>query len=565
VSPAAGTSRDTPGPVTADLAVRSMRPRDPARPAPPSHPGGRRLAGRRPLLSAVGLLAGAVLLLPPVFLLVEAHGAGAGSIAALIARPLTGQLLWNTVRLAVAVTVACSVIGTGAAWLTERTQLPGRRVWVVLIVVPLAIPDFVVSFGWASLSTAIAGFRGAVLVMSLALYPLVYLPVAASFRNADPGQEEVARSLGAGRLRTFWRITIGQARVAILGGCLLVVLVLLAEYGAFEILGYQTFTTEIFTESSSLFDLPSACALSLVLIALGLLVLGGESALRGRGRVSRTGPQVQRATTRHRLGRWAGPAQAALGALAALALGVPVASACYWWVTGTSHPFTGMSLLGAGGYTFLYSGCAALLSTVLALPVAILALRRYSLFHRLLERGTYLVLAIPGLVVALSLAYFSETYAGGFEYQQAPLLILAYAIMFFPLALTGVRASVAQAPAELEDIARSLGQRRLAVLWRVTRPLVTPGLAASFCLVFLSAVTELTATLILVPTGVQTLATQFWNYQQNLAYGQAAPFALAIIVLAAGPSYVLGRYFDRLPARAAAGAETALAPAALPS
>ena len=105
------------------------------------------------------------------------------------------------------------------------------------------------------------------------------------------------------------------------------------------------------------------------------------------------------------------------------------------------------------------------------------------------------------------------------------MLILAYAIMFFPLALVGVRASVAQAPVGLEHVARSLGQGRLAVLWRVTRPLVGPGLAAAFCLVFLSVVTELTATLILVPTSVQTLATQFWSYQQNLAYGQAAPFA----------------------------------------
>jgi len=154
-------------------------------------------------------------------------------------------------------------------------------------------------------------------------------------------------------------------------------------------------------------------------------------------------------------------------------------------------------------------------------------------------------------VIAFALSYFCERYAGGFLYQSAPLLILAYAILFFPLALVCVRASVMQAPPALEEVARSLGQRRLAVLWRVTLPLIGPGLAAAFCLVFLSAVTELTATLILIPTGVQTLATQFWAYQQNLAYGQAAPFALAIIVIAALPSYVLGRFFDRLPFRAA--------------
>lgn len=494
-----------------------------------------------------------MLILPLVFLLVEAQGAGVSRIASLIDRSLTTQLLWNTARLAVVVTALCAVIGTGAAWLVERTDLPGRRVWAVLVVVPLAIPDFVVSFGWASLSTAVAGFRGAVLVMTLAVYPLVYLPVAASLRNADPSQEEVARSLGAGRLRTFWRITIGQARVAILGGSLLVVLVLLAEYGAFEILGYQTFTTEIFTEFSVSFNVPAACALSLVLVVLGLVVLAGESAARGRGRVSRSGPLAQRVTGRHPLGLWTGPALAALGGLVALALGVPVAAAVYWWVTGTSHPFTGVSLLNATYHTAVYSACAAALATLMALPVGILVVRYDGRLRRLLERSTYLVLAIPGLVIALSLAYFSESYTGGLWYQTAPMLVLTYAIMFFPLALVGVRASLAQAPAGIEDIARSLGQHRLAVFWRVTRPLVSPGLAAAFCLVFLSAVTELTATLILVPTGVQTLATQFWSYEQNLAYGQAAPFALLMIAIAAVPSYLLGRFFDRLPARAIRG------------
>ena len=522
-----------------------------ARPAtagspPGAHPGRPRSRRRLPSgLLVLSILVAAVLLVPLAFLLVEAAGAGVGQVASLIDRQLTEQLLWNTIRLSVVVTALCAVIGTGTAWLTERTNLPGRRVWAVLLVVPLAIPDFVVSFGWASISTDVAGFRGAVLVMSLSVYPLVYLPVAASFRNADPTQEEVARGLGAGRIKTFFRITLGQAKVAILGGCLLVVMVLLAEYGAFNILGYQTFTTEIFTEFQQLFDIASACALSLVLVALSLLVLGADALGRRRGRVSRASRTAQRAVPLHRLGLWTAPVLLLLCLLVGLALGVPVGSAAYWWAQGTNQPFQGTSLLSATGYTAAYSACAAALATAMALPVAILAIRRGGRVAHLIERSTYLVLAMPGLVIALSLSYFSNRYGNGIGYQSAPMLVVAYAIMFFPLALVGVRTSVAQAPAGLEDVARSLGQRRLAVFWRVTRPLVTPGLTAAFCLVFLSAVTELTATLILVPTGVQTLATQFWNYQQNLAYGQAAPFALLMIAIAAVPSYVLGRFFDR--------------------
>ncbi|MGO9793259.1 MAG: ABC transporter permease [Solirubrobacteraceae bacterium] len=488
-----------------------------------------------------------VLVLPLTFLLIESASSGSSTIVHLIFRSLTVSLLWNTVRLTLAVTALCAVIGTTAAWLVERTDLPCRRIWAVLVVVPLAVPDFVVSFGWSSISTWVEGFRGAVLVMTLAIYPLVYLPVAASFRHCDPGQEEVARSLGLGRAATFWRVTLRQARGAIIGGCLLVTLVLLAEYGAFEILGYQTFTTEIFTEFNVSLNVQAASALSLVLVTLSALVLCGESAVQRGRRISRSGPLAQRVGARHQLGRARLPALVFLLVLIGLALGVPIGSSIYW-ILQAAHPYLqGVSLLAASWNTALYGVSAAGLSTLMALPVAVLSVRHRGGAYRLLERSTFLVLAMPGLVIALALSYFTERFAGGLLYQSSALLVLSYAILFFPLALVAVRASVLQAPPELEDIGRSLGRRRLSVLCRVTLPLVGPGLAAAFCLVFLSAVTELTATLILIPIGVQTLATQFWAYQQNLAYGQAAPFALASIAIAVVPSIVLGLFFDRRP------------------
>ncbi len=506
-----------------------------------------RRAHRPLILLTLSCLVAAVLALPLAFLAIEASGAGFGNVFHLIFRPLTWSLLWNTVRLTVAVTVLCAVIGTAGAWCVERTDLPGRRAWAVLLVIPLAIPDFVVSFGWHSLWTWAHGFLGAVIVMTLAVYPLVYLPVAASLRGADPGQEEVARSLGSGRIKTFVRITLGQAKGAILGGCLLVALVLLAEYGAFEILGYQTFTTEIFSEFNG-YSFAASCALSLVLVLLSMLVLAGEGMLRGRGRVSRSGPMAQRVNPPQQLGwaRW--PVLAASAALVLLALGLPVASTLYWMADGLPPALSGganVSLLDAAGHTALYSGSAAALATVMAFPVALLAIRHSGRVRQILERSTYLVLGMPGVVVAFALSYFTERYAAGFGYGTSLLLIACYAIMFFPLALVGVKASLVRAPVSLDEVARSLGQRRLQVLFRVTVRLAGPGLVAAFCLVFLSAVTELTATLLLIPTGTQTLATQFWAYQSNLSYSQAAPFALVMIVVAAVPSYVLGRFFNR--------------------
>jgi iron(III) transport system permease protein len=507
-----------------------------------------RKARRPAVLVAVSAAVAAVLALPLVFLLVEAHGAGFGNVRSLIFRSLTGQLLWNTVRLTAAVTVLTAVIGTAAAWFVERTDLPGRRIWAVLVVVPLAIPDFVVSFGWNSLWTWVTGFKGAVVVMTLAVYPLVYLPVAASLRGADPGQEEVARSLGAGRCKTFITITLGQAKGAIAGGCLLVALVMLAEYGAFEILGYRTFTTEIFTEFDS-YSFAASCALSLVLVVFSMIVLAGEAVFRGgEARITRTGPMVQRKNPPHHLDKSRWPVLAGFTVLALLALGVPVGSAIYWMVDSLPPELSGganVSMLDAAWHTCLYGAAAAALATVLALPVAMLAVRHPNALRHMLERSTYLVLAMPGVVIAFALYYFTERYGGGFGDGTALLLIAAYAIMFFPLALVGVKASLARAPVGLEEMARSLGNSRLRTLARVTLRLTGPGLAAAFCLVFLSAVTELTATLLLIPSGTQTLATQFWQYEEVFSYSQAAPFALVMILVAAVPSYVLGRFFDR--------------------
>jgi iron(III) transport system permease protein len=501
---------------------------------------------------AGGALVALVLLLPLVFLILQAAQDGWSTLHPLLFRSLTATLLWNTVSLTAVVTVLCAVLGTLAAWFVERTDLPGRRLWAVLVVVPVGIPDFVTSFGWKSIVPSLGGFWGAALVMTLAVYPLVYLPVAASLRGADPAQEEVARSLGLGRVKTFWRVTMAQVRVAVLGGCVLVALIMLAEYGAFEILGFRTFTTEIYTELLTGFNAPAACALSLVLVVLSVFVLTGEGLSRGRGRQSRSGGLAARVPRPHRLGRARLPVLAGFVALVGLALGVPAGAILYWILHGGTSTLPSVSILSPAWHTVFYAAAAGLVATIAALPVAILSVRHPGRTSMLLERSTYLVLALPGLVIALSLTYVSERYAAGFLYQSTAMLIAAYAIMFFPLALVAVRASVAQAPPGLEEVGRSLGRPRLEVFWRLTMPLVGPGLAAAFCLVFLEVVTELTATLVLIPTGAQTLATQFWAYQTNISYGQAAPYAGLMILVAALPSYVLGRWFDRLPSRSQA-------------
>jgi iron(III) transport system permease protein len=509
---------------------------------------GRRRRNRPWLLAGVSVVIAAALLLPLLFLILKASNAGWHDVFQLLFRRLTRVLLVNTIQLAVAVSAASAVLGTGAAYLVERTTLPGRRVWSVLVVLPVAIPDFVVGYAWHSIAPAVIGLGGATLVMTLAVYPLVYLPVAAALRRADPSEEEVARSLGLGPVRTFVRVTLRQIRPALTGGCLVVCLVLLAEYGAFEIVRFQTFTTTIFSQLQLGFNPAAASGLSIVLVLIGMLVLAGEAGVNSRGRVSRAAGQAAQRPGRHRLSRpQLVAATAAMTALVGAALGVPIGTLVYWMVASHATTLPGTSLWGALGHTAAYSATAALIATVLAVPIALLAIRFRSTASVLLERSTYLVQSLPGLVIALGLVYFATRYAHRL-YQTGALLVVAYAIIFFPLALICVRASVAQAPRRLEEVAHSLGDGSWRVLVRVTLPLVAPGLAAGFCLVFLSAVTELTATLLLVPTGVHTLATEFWAYQTNTAYGAAAPYAMVIVALAAVPGYILTTWFDRHPA-----------------
>ncbi|MGH7640824.1 MAG: ABC transporter permease [Candidatus Dormibacteria bacterium] len=513
--------------------------------------GGRRAIPRSLLLVAVAVAM--VLLLPLAFLVLEAHETGWGEISGLVFRPLTGELLWNVVRLMVVVTALAAAVGTGAAWLVERSDLPGRRLWAVLLILPLAVPDFVVAFSWVSVAPQVSGFWGAVLVMASGLYPLVYLPVGASLRGADGSQEDVARTLGQGPLATFWRITLRQARPTLLAGCLLVALALLAEYGAFEVMGYQTFTTEIFTEFQAAINAPAASALSLVLVAFGLLILAAEGSVRDQGRLAgrTSGAPVRRPP--QALGRWRWPALGGLGLVLALALGMPVGVIVYWLFRGgsSSLPQTA-SVADALWHTVAYSGSAAVIAALLALPVALLAVRFPLRPIRVLERSTYIVQGVPGLVIALALVFFSLRYLT-FVYQSPELLVAAYAILFFPLAYVAVRASALGAPLQLEEVARSLGSSALRARLQVTLPLIAPGLLAAFCLVFLSAVTELTATLVLIPTGQETLATQFWAYTGNVSYGAAAPYAGAMVAISLGPGLLLSYWYNRRPRRRGTG------------
>jgi len=496
------------------------------------------LGGR--LVVALSVVIALGLLMPLGLLALDARSAGWSEIRTVLFRERSWILLRHTVGLAALVVVLSVAIGVATAYCTERSRIPARRMWTVLLVLPVAIPDFVVGYAWHSIAPTLNGLFAATLVMTLGTYPLVYLPVAAALRRTDPAMEETAQSLGKGSISTFFRVTLPLIRTAVLGGSVLVVLTVISEYGAFEILRYQTFTTEIFTEFK--FEPQAAAALSVPLVCLGLLVLFVDGIIPRRTATATSTRRIA-ATTRM---RWtSAPILAALTALVGLAVATPIGTLVYWMAQSQHSTLPAAATVGEATWTTLkYSAGGAGIAVIGALPVAMLTFRRTSTPRIVLERATFVTQAVPGVVVALSLVYLATNYA--FRLYQTPLLLLAaYAILHFPLALVCVKTSVAQAPAQLADVGRSLGRGPVAVFFRVTLPLLAPGLLAGFCLVFLTAVTELTATLVLAPIGVETLATQFWSYQSEVAYGAAAPYALVIVLLAAVPGAVLGLWFDR--------------------
>ncbi|GAB1691994.1 ABC transporter permease [Krasilnikovia sp. M28-CT-15] len=490
------------------------------------------------LLAAAGL-ALLVALLPLGYLLLRAGQAGAARIAAELLTARVARLAALSVGLATVVTAACTVLGVGTAFLVTRTDLPAARVFAVLASLPLAVPTYIAAFAWMSSVDGFVGFWASALVLTLCCSPYTFLPVAAALHRADPAQEEVARSLGRHPWRTFRSVTLPQLRPAIAGGALLVALYVLSDFGAVALLRTDTFTRAVFTAFELGFDRTGALVLATVLVVLTTVLLAAESTTRRRGaRYAPVGAGARRPHTRVPLGRWRWPAAALLAGVSALALGVPALNLSRRLAAGVSRPGSLAEIATAAGNSLTVSAAGAVLTLLLALPIGLLAARAPGPVATAVERLSYLTHALPGVVIGLSLVFFGVHVAYPL-YQTRWLLTLAYAALFLPLAVAAVGAAAAQAPPVLDDVARSLGRSPLRAFTSVTAPLVAPGLAAGTALVFLTCMKELPATLLLRPTGMDTLATELWTHTGVAAYAAAAPYAALLVALSAIPAWFL--------------------------
>jgi iron(III) transport system permease protein len=214
----------------------------------------------------------------------------------------------------------------------------------------------------------------------------------------------------------------------------------------------------------------------------------------------------------------------------ALAVGVPIVTLFGWLLHGGTSVWNAGEIAPAVFETLLFAGVGAVLATLSALPIAWLSIRAPGPVQRMIEGLNYVVGSLPGVVVALALVTITVRIAMPL-YQTVVTVLLAYVLLFLPRAIVSLRASLAQAPVELEQAAASLGRSPLNALWTVTVRLAAPGAAAGMALVALGIVNELTATQMLAPNGARTLATAFWAHSSELDYAAAAPYALLMIIL----------------------------------
>lgn len=506
-------------------------------------------------LMAVATLIASAALLPVGYLIIRAAGVGS-KVWTILLQPRTLEVFAGSAGLALSVTGAAVVIGVVLAWLTVRTDLPGRKFWAVVTILPLVWPSYVGAYTLvAALGPkgmiqrwleplgverlpSIYGFSGALLALTLFTYPYVLLSVRAALRGLDPSLEEAARSFGRSPRRVFWEITLPHLRPSILAGGLLVALYTLSDFGAVSLLRFDSFTRVIYLQYSASLDRSVAAVLALLLVILTLTTLLAESRLRGKARYYRSSAGTKRPPVLVKLGHWRWFALTFCGLVTLLGVVLPFGVMAFWLGRGL---LAGEELKLGLDLVFnsvAASGLAALVAILAAIPLAVLSVRFPGWHSRWLERSAYVGYALPGIVIALALVFFGANYAT-FLYQTLAMLVFAYVVRFLPQAIGSARTSLLQVSPRLEEAARCLGRTPTQTLTSITVPLLKPGLLTGLALVFLTAMKELPATLLLGPTGFQTLATRIWSATEQVFFAQAAAPALLLVLVSAASVWII--------------------------
>lgn len=507
-----------------------------------------------------------------------------------MAQTVLPEFIRNTVILCIGVGLGVSSIGITTAWLTTMLEFPGRRFFEWALILPLAVPAYVMAyaytdffqfvgpvqtwlretFGWGPRDYWFPDVRtvgGAVAMFTFVLYPYVYLLARTAFLERAAGMLEAGRSLGLGPWRCFFQVSLPLARPAVVAGTALALMETLADYGTVAYFGVQTFTTGIYRAWFSLGDRTAAAQLSALLLGFVVLVLVLEHASRGRARFDNTSRQ-QSVTSRIRL---SGP----LALLATFACFMPLLLGFLLpaglllnmaLVDGDAQFGPRFALLARN--SFVLAAVTAVLAVVLAVVLAYAARLARSGLPRVFNRIVGLGYAVPGSVIAVGVLIpvtrLDNLIASGWQdlFGINPGLILtggiaalvyAYLTRFLAIALHTVESSLGKITPSMDDASRSLGQGKFATLRRVHVPILRGSLLTAGLLVLVDVMKELPATLVMRPFNFDTLATQAHTLASDERLAEASTAALTIVAVGLVPMIILSRQIVKGRRRGAAG------------
>ena len=462
---------------------------------------------------------------------------------------LVPEALAATAVLIAGVGIGVLVLGTALAALVAFCDFPGRA-WIEwALVLPLAMPGYV--FTLFALGLEVPGIRselGAVCVFTLVLYPYVYLLARAAFLAQSRTLLEAARGLGLSRRAAIVRVAIPLARPAILGGMALALMETLADFGTVNLLGVRSFTDAIYRVWFTALDRDAAMQLATLLVSITLTLLLLERLARGRARYHAGGGDVVAPVRLHGLAAFA--AAAFPLALVGLVVAAPLAQLTAWSIESIQEGLLAPEFATAARNSLLFAGVSALLVTIVATLLAYGVRASGSRTAAGAARAATIGYGLPGSVVAVAvivpLGWIDRRTGAGILLTGTAIgLLFAYLVRFLALAWGSVESGLLRIPRTLDDAARGLGADRLDVLARVHVPMIRAGLATAALLVFVEVMKELPATLLLRPTGGDTLAIAVWQATTESLFETAALPALLIVLVGLLPVAAMIRVSGR--------------------
>lgn len=495
-----------------------------------------------------------------------------------LARYVLPDVLRNTAGLVLGVASGTFLLGTSLAWLTSVYEFPGRRLVSWALLLPLAIPGYVLGFvaigffeyasplqtllrGWFGDGFALPAIRsygGIVTVMSLALYPYVYLIARAAFLTQGQRALEVAQGFGLSRTQGFFRVALPMARPWLAGAVMLVVMETLADFGTVSVFNYDTFTTAIYEAWFSLFSLRAALQLALLLLVFVFVAVAVEHKLRAGAQFTVAGA----ATVRRRFaltGRTAAAASTVAWLVVLIGFGLPLLQLLFWSAANIDE--LDIRYVGFAGRTLFLAGTGALLITSIAVFLSYAIRKNRSRFTAIAARVATLGYALPGTVLAVgifvplaalnnvlqnALIAVLDTSAPRIMIQLSLLtMYLAYIARFLAVAFNPVDGNMHRITRSIDEAALGFGVTGMAVLRRVHIPILRAGLWTALALTFVDLMKELPITLMTRPFGWETLAVRVFEMTSEGEWERAALPAVAIVLTGLIPVAVMARRVER--------------------